>query len=254
MKRSFNYTKRQKILHKDVTFSIETKDGKLTFVAELRLEEYKFHSAAHIWIEAYRKNTWVQWDWGTIAKPLNPQSPSLEEFEVADGVLFRVRVVHPDENERKKLLGEIEGIRPKSPESDERQSLITVYPEALGQLIWKLDMEGDGGRPALQINKDVRPSWKELALSSSFKLLVYPEMFRQILTRILIEDPDDDDTDEEWKNKWKEFAERLPGISEKPKDTDDEQIKEEWIEGAVLAFADKLKVMTSWNNSLEDEQ
>ena len=114
-----------------------------------------------------------------------------------DGVLFRVRVVQPPGPEHHKLLGEADGIPfVKAGEADDRRRhLLVPVPDALDQQLWKLDLERDP--PCLLVNKDAKPSWKEMARRPQFIALVYPEVLRQLLTRALVEaDPWTEDDEE----------------------------------------------------------
>ena len=65
---------------------------------------------AEVWVEAHRQNLWMQWAWGTVSAMRAPADRRLLEFDVPDGVLFRVRVVQPPGLEHHKLVGEADGI------------------------------------------------------------------------------------------------------------------------------------------------
>jgi hypothetical protein len=116
----------------------------------------------------------MQWSWGTISAPRVPPDRRLTEFDVPDGVLFRVRVVQPPGLEHHKLLGEADGIPfVKAGEADDRRRpLLEPVPDELDQQLWKLDLESDP--PRLLVNKAAQPSWRELARSPAFIALVYP--------------------------------------------------------------------------------
>ena len=137
----------------------------------------------------------------------------LTEFEVPDGVLFRVRVVQPPGQEHHKLLGEADGIPfvKVGEASAQRRPLLEPVPDALDQLMWKIDMESDP--PKLLVNKDAQPTWKEMARSPYFIALVYPEVMRRLLTTVLIEKEWSEDEDESgWESDWIRFARNLGGL------------------------------------------
>lgn len=212
MKRTFNFTGRRNIFRKDVSFVVRENGSTWAFDADLRLASYKFPHNAEVWVEAHRQNLWMQWSWGTISTIRVPVNRQLSEFDVPDGVLFRVRVVLPPGQESRKLVGEVDGIQPvKAGEADDRRRhLLVPVPDALDQELWRLDWDQEP--PRLLVNRDAKPSWKELARSPYFITLVYPDVLRQILSKILIEDNwSEDDADEGWESDWICFSRNLGG-------------------------------------------
>jgi hypothetical protein len=253
MKRTFNYTGRRSIRRQDVSVTIRP-DGKVwAFDAECRLAAYKFPHNAEVWVEAHRQNLWMQWPWGIVSGMRAPLDRRLSEFDVPDGVLFRVRIVHPQGPEHHKLLGEVDQIQPvKAGEaSDRRRHLIVPVPDALDQQLWRLDFEQEP--PQLLVNKDAKPSWKEMARSPHFIALVYPEVLRSILGRILLEDEWSDDDDEgDWQSDWIRFARNLGGLASMPTEHQKTE-RENWIEDAVAAFARRMQLRTMWDLESERE-
>jgi hypothetical protein len=237
MKRTFNYTGRRRIDRKDVSITLREDKGKWLFDADLKLASYRFPHNAEVWLEAHRQNLWMQFPWGTISNLRPVPNRNLDEFDVPDGVLFRVRVVQPPGQEHHKLLGEADGIPfVKLGDSDDhRRPLLVPCPDDLGQLLWRVDFESDP--PRLLVNKDAQPTWKELARSPHFISLVYPEVLRSFLARILIEIKwSDDDKSDDWQTAWMLFAKGL-GVQWPPPAPDDREDCEQWIEEAVSAFA-----------------
>jgi hypothetical protein len=254
MKRTFNYTGRRNILRKDVSVTV-CADGKAwAFDADLKFAHYKFPYNAEVWIEAHRQNLWMQWPWGTISTMRAPANRQLTEFDVPDGVLFRVRVVQPPGQENHKLVGEVDGIQPvKAGEANSRvRHLIVPVPDALDQELWKLDLEHEP--PQLLVNRDALPSWKDLARSPHFIALVYPEVLRRILAKILVEDKwSEDDEDSDWQSDWIRFARNLGGLAPVPL-PDQKQDRDAWIDDAVAAFSRRMQLRTLWDREQEDKQ
>ena len=254
MKRTFNYTGRRKIGRKDVSIRLRQDNGVWVFDAELRLSDYHFPRNGEVWVEAHRQNLWMQWPWGTVSALRVPVDRRLTEFDVADRVLFRVRVVQPAGQEHHKLLGEADGIPfVKAGEADDRRRhLLVPVPDALDHQLWKLDLESDP--PCLLVNKDAKPSWKEMARSPQFIALVYPEVMRRLLTRALVEeDPwTEDDEEGDWQADWVRFARSLGGLGPVPPPGQREP-REEWIEEAVAAFARRHELRGVWDLSCEEE-
>ncbi len=253
MKRTFNYTGRKKIERRDVNITLREERASLVFDAELRLAAYQFPRNAEIWLEAHRQNVWMQFPWGTISALRAPADRKLVEFDVSDGILFRVRVVQPQGQENHKLLGEADGIHfVKVGEASSRtRPLIKPVPDALDQLLWKLDVESDP--PRLLINEAAKPSWKEAGDSPYFTSLVYPEVLRRLLTRALIQGKWTEDDDEGgWTSDWMQFARNL-GVPWPPPPPDLETDCELWIEEAVAAFARRNQLRNVWDLTHDED-
>ncbi len=254
MKRTFNYTGRRKIGRKDVSITLRQQNGTWQFDADLRLADYRFPRNAEIWVEAYRQNLWMQWPWGTVSALGVPADRRLTEFDVPDGILFRVRVVHPQGQEHHKLLGEADALPfVKAGEADDhRRHLLVPVPDALDQQLWKLDFDSDP--PKLLVNKDAKPSWKEMARSPHFIALVYPEVLRRVLTRALIGDDawTEDDEDTGWQDDWVKFAKNLGGLASVPP-PDPQTDRENWIEEAVSSFCRRLELRSTWDRTCDEE-
>jgi hypothetical protein len=254
MKRTFNYTGRRNMLRKDISVTVRPDGNGWAFDADLRLASYKFPHNGEVWVEAHRQNLWMQWSWGTISGIRVPVDRRLAEFDVPDGVLFRVRVVQPPGVEHHKLLGEVDYIQPvKAGEADDRRRhLLVPVPDALDQQLWKLDFEHEP--PQLLVNRDAKPSWKEMARSPYFIALVYPEVLRRILTRVLVDDTwSEDDEEGGWQSDWVRFARNLGGLAPVPT-PDLKTDRENWIEEAVAAFARRMQLRSMWDVEVEREK
>jgi hypothetical protein len=253
MKRTFNYTGRRKIVRADVSITLRQVNGSWWFEADLKLGNYQFPRNAEVWVEAHRQNLWMQWSWGTVLTLRPPVDRKLVEFDVPDGVLFRVRVVQPVGQEHHKLLGEADGIAfVKAGESDDRRRhLLVPIPDTLDQQLWRMNFESDP--PSLLVNKDAKPSWKDMARSPQFISLVYPEALRQILSRVLIEEEwHDDDEEPGWQADWMKFARNLGGLSPLPA-PGLRQERENWIEDAVAAFCRRLELRLVWDRTFDED-
>lgn len=252
MKKTFNYTGRKKIERIDVCVSLREDKGVWVFDADFRLAEYHFPRNAEIWVEAHRQNLWMQFNWGTISAMRPAVNRRLTEFDVPDGILFRVRVVQPAGQEHHKLLGEADGIPfVKVGEANAKhRPLLDTVPDALDQLLWKLDMDRDP--PALLVNRDALPTWKEMAQSAHFTSLVYPEVMRRLLTASLIDDEWSDEEEGGWQSDWVRFARNIGGLAAPPPPADGEG-REKWIEEAVAAFARRNNMKTTWDLTFEEE-
>ena len=66
-------------------------------------------------------------------------------------------------------------------------------------------------------------------------------MLREILTRVLLVEKHDDDSNlDDWKSQWVRFASLSPGLGDlpDPKETDE---RSDWIDKAVFAFAKQIQ-------------
>jgi hypothetical protein len=210
----------------------------LTFDAALDLDGLLLPSSATIYVEAYRRAYFRRFACGSISEPKIPKNRVLEGLDPNALVLFRVRVV----DKKGRILAVADRIVPHRAEEEQadRQCLLPVDFVDLGQSIWRLDLEGD--LPILQLNKCIE-NIREIARSDSFFLtLVYPEVVRQILCKIIVEEDFTDadaDGEDEWMSGWLKFAiemlrsKRLPSLGQS------EPIKQEklkWIDDVVEAF------------------
>lgn len=90
--------------------------------------------------------------------------------------------------------------------------------------------------------------------SPAFMSLVYPGVFREILTRILlIEEHDDSSNSEDWKSQWLKFASLHPGLGELP-GQDDSDGRSDWIDKVVSAFAKQLQARAKFEEFWKDEK
>lgn len=258
MKRTFNYTGRRKIEQKDVSVTVRDERGELHFNAELRLASYHFPREAEVWVEAHRQNIWMQFPWGTVSVPRVPQDRRLAEFDVADGILFRVRVVQPSGQEHHKLLGEADRVSfiKIGEATNKRKPLLTPVPEELDELLWRLDFEHEV--PRLLVNKDAKPNYAEVARSTAFISLVYPEVLRCVLMRALVHEKwTEDDESDDWKTDWMQFARSL-GVPwpppPPPAESDAQTDCEDWIQEAVRSFARRNLLRQKWDLLQDPEE
>jgi hypothetical protein len=247
MKRTFNFTGRKTINREDVPVTIDRTTSGLSFNANPKLEEYDFPEDAEIWIEAYRGNLIKQCSWGRVSQLEVPVDRGLSDFEVPDGIQFRLRVVSLADGNLLKMVGEADHIAPINAEEnpDNRKPLITPVPYDLGQQLWKIDFLSDP--PSLLINNQAKDGWKDIARSSAFIALVYPQVMRSMLFKILIEDEWDEDG-LDWQDNWVQFAKRIYTVCVLPSVSDNEG-REKWIEEAVDAFASSRNLKDLWDSN-----
>jgi hypothetical protein len=241
--RTLNYTNRQRIRRQDARITIREEKNGIVFDAGLTLTDYDLPADGHIFIEAYRQTQYMRFDFGKVGAMRLPENCFLRDFDSAEGILFRVKVVTNTEPHGL-LLAEADQIRPYKP-SDEDESRIPLLPvvpdESLANEIWRLEF--DDQQTLLKVNLELG-NWRAVARDPGFVALVYPAVFRAILLRILVQEGyrDTDDMDD-WRARWLRFAVALPGVSEPPAENDDAKL-DEWIDSAAFAFCRHHNIRT----------
>jgi hypothetical protein len=249
--RRINYINRKRISQKDVEVYVYPSDNGISaFDVNLNISKYNLPEEAHLYVEAYRQTSWMRFRFGNVGDIKMPSNRQLSEFNVPEVIRFRVKVTSKTDP-KGVLLAEADQIQPKFPEeeADERFSLLPVRPdEDLRDQIYKLNMDD---RPILLINPKVG-DWRSVARNPLFISLVYPNLLREILTRIFyVEEYFDIDLMSDWRSQWIYFATKLPGTSDPPAETQRDKI-EDWINEVVSAFCRKFsiqkKFMNHWAN------
>lgn len=251
MIRKFNYTGRKKIKRSSVRIDIMRDGmGQRYFNTSLQLDDMELASNARVYIEAYHRSGYQRFDFGTVAKRKIPTDRRITNISDAIVPLFRVKVVDKSSSVGR-ILATVDKVRPEN--IDEipagSQSLLFVEYDDLGNKIWQLDLEGDW--PVLKLNKHVEEISLVASSDNRFLPLVYPEVFRQILKRIILEDQHTDpDCDDDWPSLWLKLACFLPGISIPPQTSKPDQ--QTWIENAVESFCANFNMLEKFNQSLQD--
>ncbi len=247
---SFNYTQRRKLSRQQTQITLtpqaKAQDGARTFNARLDLPD-SLPKDARVFVEAYRSSppARMRFDWGTVADTHPPTNRKLTDFaNDARPPLFRVKVTdvssHPGQ-----LLAD--GSQIRATESDESPDtklgiLYTLWADNQGP-VWKVDFQFHEG-PQLIIDESADPD-HQLPLTKEFRALVYPEIIRQVLTRLLFGENDggegelhDDTLD--WPKRWLNYPRDSFVFDEDPPTTEaDREMKNDWIEDAVNHCARK---------------
>jgi hypothetical protein len=250
MIRKFNYTGRKKIRRSDVSIDLlRDEDGRRFFNIRLRLADMELPASARVYVEAYHRSGYQRFDFGTAQTMRIPPDRRLDGISESVTPLFRVKVVDKTAAHGR-ILASVDKVRPASVDlqpADSRALLFVEYDD-LGNWIWQLDLDGDW--PVLKLNQDVDEISQIAVSDNRFSALVYPEVFRQILTRILIEDEHTDpECDDDWPSLWLKLACTLPGMSApRPASTADRQA---WIENAVEAFCANFEVLTKFHEAMQ---
>jgi hypothetical protein len=251
MIRKFNYTGRRKIKRSNVGIDLSrNEDEKRSFNVRLDLDDMSLPSTARVYLEAYHRSGYQRYDFGTVGDRRTPNNRSLSNFSETAMPLFRVKVVdHSTSHGR--ILASVDKIRAANIDAipTGSQSLLYVEYDDLGNRIWQLDLDGDW--PILKLNQHVEEISLLASSDNRFLSLVYPEVLRQILKRIIIEDDHTDpECDDDWPSLWLQLACTLPGIPMPPQMSKPEQNL--WIEKAVESFCRNFDMLEKFNISLKD--
>jgi len=245
MIRRFNYTKRAKILQKDVAITLIDENGQLSFKANLsKLSPNEFPDGGSVFIEAYRQTDWKRFDYGKVGAIIENEDRDLSNFGTKNGILFRVKIT---DEKTGKIIAEADRIPFVMPNQQEnpRLPLLPVCPKNLGDQIFRVDYTGP--RTILDINIEVI-SPHQVAHDPVFIALAYPMILREILTRILVIDGQFDMTDEDdWMSNWLRFANSLPGVGEMPTEKDHRDQCHEWIDDVISAFCKHQQVRKNFS-------
>ena len=248
MIRRFNYTSRVRINKSDALIAFDESTKPLSFNAQLSLEEYNLEPTARVFVEAYRGNSFMRFDYGTVEALIPPASRQLLEIEGDEFSRFRVKIV---ERESGKLLAISPQLSPGGDSRDQHEALLPLYPADTGNQIWRLKFENEGVRLELNRHKD------GIQKKPEFHALVFPQVIREVLSYIVFiekqerEEVSEDGEKSPW-GKWLEFVsgfhpEKYPGPY---RETDDADVRNflDWIERAVEAFCAKNKIAERVSN------
>jgi hypothetical protein len=247
MIRKLNFTGRRKIRRSRVRVDIMRDTGaRRYFNIQLDLSGLDLAANARIYVEAYHRTGTMRFDFGTIASLHVPADRLLKGFSDACVPLFRVKAVDRT-SEHGRILAAVDKIRPESIENEPAGShaLLHVEYDELGSRVWELDLDGDW--PVLKLNQRVDEAGLVAATDQRFFALVYPEVFRQVLKRVVLEDEHTDpDCDDDWPSLWLRLARTLPGVGEPPFSRTRQA---EWIAAAVEAFSTQFDVLSKFNQA-----
>jgi hypothetical protein len=251
MIRKFNYTGRKKIRRSDVRIDLlRDDDGRRHFNISLHLAELELPTTAQVYVEAYHRSGYQRYNFGTVSHLQIPPDRKLTSISASVTPLFRVKVVDKI-GTHGRILAAVDKIRPASEDNQpaDSRSLLFVEYDDLGHTVWQLDLDGDW--PVLRLNRTIDEISLIASSDNRFLSLVYPEVLRQVLTRILIVDEHTDpDCDDDWPSLWLKLAAGLPGMSAPYQASRTE--RRAWIENAVEAFGANFKLLDKFDQAFQN--
>ncbi|MDI6720649.1 MAG: hypothetical protein QMD46_13680 [Methanomicrobiales archaeon] len=258
MIRRFNYTGRFKLERRRIQIRLIPENNKPpSFSANIDLNGLNLPETARVYIEAYDKNSYMRFGYGSVAHIAEPPVSDriLSELQSTDAISFRIKVVD-ESGKHGKILAIADRIvtRRQDEKPVSRENLLYVRYADIGDEIWNLDLSDF--RPVLQLNNRIEGIGEMARNEPFFFSLVYPAVVKLILIQILIVDEhefDEIDT-EDWRNLWLKFINDLPSLSVRynPDLVSLPDAKLEWIEDeAVPAFCKSQQVLTRFIQSQE---
>jgi hypothetical protein len=265
MIRRFNYTGRRRIRKEHAVVSATPAEGGVqSFSVTLSLATYRFPADARVVMEAYRQTSFMRFDWGTVAQLHQPDDRHLTEFNGLDGVRFRLKVVDSrssDANPAPRILGLADRLVAKqSNKTGEATSLLPIVPADIPE-VWRLVFDHDED-PTLEVNESLIDDATEFGRNDAVASLVLPQVYRSVLSKILIADGRSVADADGWRHRWLEMSRRHLKLEDPPHPDCDgkgrilnEEDIHEWIDHAVKRFVTHASVIKSfdrwWNERKE---
>jgi hypothetical protein len=234
MQRRFNSTGRTRIPRNRVEIRLQepldTGAFPIAFAA-VDLAGLDLPHAAAVEMEAYFRSSSMRFPCGTVGAPSIPASMELSDIDRGGAVRFRLLVIDSDRSGR--IIAVADSLRPMlDRESPDRQSLLPLRETALGDQLWKIQVDYRSG-PTLLINGAIPGLGSGLREQAVLQGLVFPHALRIILAELARVGADDED--DIWRRDWRTFLQSLD-VPPDPDDRGDPESVEDWIEQAVEAF------------------
>lgn len=247
----FNYTGRKEITSSFMRVSLVGEPPASFVVAEQALKERLFlPDDARVFIEVKPTGSPAvrRFDFGTVGSFGPPPSGTDISDLSGAGIRFCVKVVDPKTNIGRLLgLGESLGGTKSSAKGDEapKSSILGVRAVALGQRVWRVNYTYSDKCAVLEYNEKIEGFESLLANDDRFRALIFPELIRQVLLKIVLEDQHNDLEGDDWQSRWLRFAVAWHVDGELPPETDaNEQAYPRiamWVDEVISGFCEKQK-------------
>lgn len=240
-----NSTGRKRILREHVQIRLfEGRDGQApSFTANIQIPaELQLDPLAKIYVEPYVKSSSMRFAFGTISALEHPESCTLSEIDAGATVLFRVKVVDEAE-ELGRILASANGIRAEDDaDGDDRRPLLPVRSSNLGEEIWKLEIDREGG-PILVVNSRVPDLLNTLKTDVVLQGLIYPEVVRRLTCEVFKEGSEFEDDD--WIEDWRGWIADQLGREVSAEEVDEQEGVSLLADEVAIAFANKNRFASS---------
>jgi hypothetical protein len=238
MKR-FNFTGRKKILRDDISIRLRGEFHERPVVdVSVDLADYQLSPESTVFLEGQSKTRFSREELGKVSPSVRKNAISLEEFDDAEGLSFRIKVV----DEHRGLLEAIaENVKPHDKDNKPDQNHKSILPVASADLssfgvLWRVNY--DDQNATLQVEQELG-SKDQVVRSLLFRGFILPAAMRQILAKIVsggwdteLSDPD------ELSTRWLLLARQL-GAGVPDESADDH---EDWLDDAVRLISSRISV------------
>ena len=249
-----NYTGRKRITRQSARITLqESEDGRpVSFDVEFDLAELNLPPEAPVRVEASRSRAMMRFDWGNVGNLVPPPPEERLLTDIPHSPHFTVMALSPDGSGRLLALGE--RLQPARPQNPGHPLLPLQSVADLGQEVWRIDFDDNGGGPVLKVNHNSSYANGEARRNGVFRGLVMPEALRVLLTRaFVIEDNDPDETEGDWAD-WIRFVGTFFKES-LPEDRQDKEAMLGWINDCVQEFsANRFKALDYFERDMERQQ
>lgn len=241
--RRFNYTKQLRIAQADILISVrDTRPPAASFT--LALESYELPPDAPVVVEAYADWTQTRFEVGSVAHLKTTEPLLLSEFDSADGIRFRVKVLGTGE-QGGLILAEADRISPVEEQTaPEGRSFVRVRSADTGHEVWRLRFDEAG--PVVEVS-DKLADWRSSVRSDAFRALVLPSVLRSLLREAVTTGEGDDSGD--WSADAVRVGRSLTGSE--PPDPEDSDALDDWCDDACSRMAKNVLALEAARVLLE---
>ncbi|MDE2723335.1 MAG: hypothetical protein OXI59_08165 [Gemmatimonadota bacterium] len=225
VRRTFNYTERQRILHRHVDIKYVGEDVSPPKIEiSLDLSSYDLPQDANVYVEAFRRNAYMRFHWGQVGNALNPGADvELTESGLDSAAAFRVKVIGVNESAGL-ILAQTSPIRIAR---GNETILLLNTSENMGDEIWRLEF--DEQFVTLIVNPQLEGIQDQLRSVSWLSAVILTAAIRQILEQMC-------STEESgaWADDWEKFVATL---TSRPMPQHDAAEQTAWIDAVVSSFS-----------------
>jgi hypothetical protein len=241
-----NFTGRKRILREDIRIKVVDPGNGLppAFSADIRLApELSLDPTARVYVEPYVGSSSMRFSFGTVAKISPPESCVLSDIDAGASILFRVKVVD-ESTEVGRILAAANGIKPESDaDGDDRKPLLPLRTVDLGDEIWRLEIDKDGG-PTLTVNSRIADLADRMRTDAFLQGAVYPEIVRQMVRAAFADEDSDAGDDDGWISDWRTWLVEQVGREITEDEVSDDEELAALANEVAAAFAKKQRYAT----------
>lgn len=231
--KSLNFTNRAKIDLDKIDLRLVRQEDRIRLTGEVDLSGLSLPRDFRVVVETYRQTYREVLEATTTQSTRAVFSGDFEAFGAIESLLCVVKVLGLGA-EQGKILAWAEKIRPTvEGAASGAESLLPMDTADLGQLIWRLDVSED--LPTLVINSAI-DGWREFAREPRFQWLIMPEVLRGVGRWLSPRLDDAEDGSDTTAKAWLDFIRDL-GVE--PDDYEGSETDEQWIDEAVMKFAER---------------